>query len=221
MSRTVLDLILYDRLRHLEDKDAFHQLILSAEVPVSVNIKDEFGNPEIINGRADWILGYGKTKANTGSILMVVEAKGLGRAETGLTQMLIYMAAVHEARRGHTNNSVFGMLSDSTEFRFAFLDSNKRFHDSRPLLWKFDQQAIISYIDAMLLDAIQSSPHTIPNKDQNKTLLRYRRYLKTKWAFGEDAEDEVRAEAEDEDEDDIVDVVKVGRDIVLRNVQRD
>ena len=104
-------------------------------MPVSVNIQDEFGNPEIINGRADWILGYGKTKANTGSILMIVEAKGLGRAETGLTQMLIYMAAVHEARRGYTNNSVFGMLSNSIEFKFAFLDSNKKFYVSYPLFW--------------------------------------------------------------------------------------
>jgi hypothetical protein len=220
LSRTVLDLILYDRLRHLEDKDAFHQLILSAEVLVSVNIQDEFGNPEIINGRADWVLGYGKTKANTGSILMIVEAKGLGKAETGLTQMLIYMAAVHEARRGHTNNSVFGMLSDSTEFKFAFLDSNKKFHVSFPLFWIKDQQAIISYIDAILLDAIQSSPYTTPTKIQNKTLFRYPRYLKGRWAFGNDAEDEVKTE-EEICKEDIVDVVKVGKDIVLRNVRHD
>jgi hypothetical protein len=189
-------------------------------VPVSVNTEDQFGNPELIKGRADWVLGYGKTKANTGSILMIVEAKAIGSASIGLAQMLVYMAAVYEARRGHTNNSVFGMLSDSEEFRFAFLDSNKKFHDSRPLIWKYDQQAIISYIDAMLLDAIQSSPHTTPTKIQNKNLLRYPQYLKGKWAFGDNAEAEVEAEA-DIDEDDIVDVVKVGRDIVLRNVRRD
>jgi hypothetical protein len=216
LSRTVLDLILYDRLRHLEDKDAFHQLILSAEVPVSVNIEDEFGNPEIINGRADWVLGYGKTKANTGSILMIVEAKAGGKAETGLPQMLIYMAAVHEARHGHTNNSVFGMLSDSREFTFAFLDSNKKLHVSLTFFWLHHQQAIISYIDAILLDAIQSSPHTTPTKIQNKTLLRYPHYLRGRWAFGNDAEDEKEIF-----EDDIVDVVKVGKDIVLRNVLRD
>ena len=149
---------------------------------------------------------------------MVVEAKRSQNASIGLAQMLVCMAAVQEARLGHTNNTVFGMLSDSKEFKFALLDSNKKFYVSSPLFWYKDQQAIISYIDAMLLDAIQSSP---PTKGQNNTLRRYRKYLESKWAFGKDAEAEVEAEAEDEDEDDIVDVVKIGRDIVFRNVRRD
>jgi hypothetical protein len=219
LSRTVLDLILIDRLQHLEDKDAFHQLILSAKVPVSVNTLDQFGKPELIKGRADWVLGYGKTKAHTGSILIIVESKAYGSASIGVAQMLVYMAAVHEARRGYTNDSVFGMLSDSEEFRFAFLDSNKKFHRSRLFEWYIDQQTIISYIDAMLLDAIQSSPHTTPTKIQNKTLKRYPQYLKGIWAFGDDAEDKV--ETEEEICDDIVDVVNVDREIVLRRVRRD
>jgi hypothetical protein len=164
-------------------------------VPVSVNTEDQFGNPELIKGRADWVLGYGKTKANTGSILIIVEAKAFGSASIGLAQMLVYMAAVHEARREYTNNSVFGMLSDSEEFTFAFLDSNKRFYDSNPLSWRSNQQEIISYIDAMLLDAIQSSPHTTPTKIQNKTLKRYPQYLKGRWAFGDNAEDEIETES--------------------------
>jgi hypothetical protein len=134
--------------------------------------------------------------------------------------MLVYMAAVEEARLGHTNNSVFGMLSDSIEFRFAFLDSNKKFYYSYSLLWAVDQQAIISYTDAMLLDGIQSSPYTILTKGQNNTLLRYRKYLGSKWAFG-DAEDEVRAEETEIGEDDIVDVVMLNRKLVLRGVRHD
>lgn len=107
------------------------------------------------------------------------------------------------------------MLSNGDEFRFAYLDSNKKFHDSHPLLWRVDQQAIISYIDAMLLDAMQSSPHTTPTKIQNKTLLRYRQYVESKWVFADDVEDEVETEAEI-GEDNIVDVVKVNGCIVLR-----
>jgi hypothetical protein len=129
-----------------------------------VNTQDEFGKPELIKGRTDRVLGYGRSKKNTGSILIVVEARAHGNASIGLAQMMVYMAAVHEARLGYTNNSVFGMLSDSSEFRFAFLDSNKKFHYSRHLLWEVDQQAIISYIDTMLLDAIQSSPYTTPTR---------------------------------------------------------
>ena len=192
-------------------------------MPVSVKIKADDGKPELIRGRADWVLGYGKDKMNTGSILVVVEAKPAENVSIRLPQMLVYMAAVQKARLKHTNNTVFGMLSDSKEFKFAFLDSNKKFYVSYPMHWIKDQQAIISHVDAMLLDAIQSSPHTTPTKSQNKTLLRHRRYLETKWAFGKDAEDEVRAEAEDEDEDedDIVDVVMVNREIVVRGVRRD
>jgi hypothetical protein len=63
-----------------------------------MNIQDQFGDPELIRGRADWVLGYGRTKANTGSILMIVEAKAHGSAFIGLAQMMVYMAAVHEAR---------------------------------------------------------------------------------------------------------------------------
>jgi hypothetical protein len=220
LSHTVLDLILIDRLQHLEDKDAFHQLILSAEVPISVNTEDQFGNPELIKGRADWVLGYGKTKANTGSILIIVKAKAYGSASIGLAQMLVYIAAVHEARREYTNNSVFGMLSDSEEFRFAFLDSNKKFYVSLPLFWIHHQKEIISHIDAMLLDAIQSSPHTTLTKIQNKALKRYPQYLKVRWAFSDNAEDEVETE-EEIYEHDFVDVVKVDRKIVLREVRRD
>jgi len=69
----------------------------------------------------------------------------------------------------------------------------------------------------MLLDAIQSSPHITPTKIQNKTLLRYRRYVESEWVFAEDVEDEVETEAEI-GEDDVVDVVKVNGCIVLRGV---
>lgn len=45
--RTVLDLIIIDRLRHLEDRDTFHRLKLCAEVPVSIRMKGTYGNNEI------------------------------------------------------------------------------------------------------------------------------------------------------------------------------
>jgi hypothetical protein len=45
-------------------------------------------------------------------------------------------------------------------------------------------------------------------------LLRYPQYLKGRWAFGEDVEDEVETKAEIDDE--IVDVIKLGGCIILR-----
>jgi len=215
LARTVLDLLLVDRLHHLEDEDTFRQLRLSAEVPVSVPICVN-GKHELVKGRADWALGYGNNKAETGSILVAVEAKPRQQASVGLPQLLVYMAAIQEARRGYTNNVVFGMVSDSREFRFAFLDLDKEFHDSRPLIWRRDKQVVISYIDAMLLDAIQSSPHTTSTKVHNKCLRKYRQYVGGRWAFGQHAEYEAEmAEAEtDEDEDEVEAEVETKEDEV-------
>ena len=42
-SRTILDLILVDRLNNLQDKDAYHQLLLCAEVALSIKAVDGFG----------------------------------------------------------------------------------------------------------------------------------------------------------------------------------
>jgi hypothetical protein len=102
-------------------------------VPISVRTQDIDGKPELIKGRADWVLGYRKDKADTGSILIIAEAKPYSSASIGLPQLLVYMAAVQEVRLGRTKKSVFGMLSDGWEFRFAFLDSNKKFHESNSL----------------------------------------------------------------------------------------
>ena len=92
-----------DRLRHLEDKDAHKRLQVSAEVPMSIRIKDTYGNNEMVKGRADWAIGYGTEKSDTGAILLVVEAKPYESAAVGMPQLLVYMAAVHEARVNRIN----------------------------------------------------------------------------------------------------------------------
>ena len=96
--RTVLDLIIMDRLRQLEDRDVFNRLQVSTEVPVAICVKDIYGNDEMINRRADWALGYGADKSDTGAILLILEAKPYESAPTVMPQLLVCMAAVHKAR---------------------------------------------------------------------------------------------------------------------------
>ena len=156
-----------DRLRYLEDHDSHHRLQVSAEVPVSIRIQNIYGNTEIVKSRADWALGYGADKSDTGSILLVVEAKPYESAPVGMPQLLVYMAAVHEARQDRVNTSVFGMVFDSKEFRFCFLNGQKKFFTTGPFTWVTRQSTIIAYIDMMLMNAIESSPHTIPHKKDN------------------------------------------------------
>ncbi len=130
---------------------------------MSVKYVDERDKPILLKGRADWALDYGTDKRNTGSLIIIVEAKPAGNALVGMPQMLVYMAAVQEARRDRTNKTVFGMLSDSTCYTFACLDNNKRLLISRVLQWPFDRQAILRHIDHILLDAIlqTNSIHTV------------------------------------------------------------
>lgn len=60
--------------------------IPTVNVLIQVKVRDVDGSvsDELIKGRADWVLGYGRNKANTGSILVVVEAKPIRNPSIGL-----------------------------------------------------------------------------------------------------------------------------------------
>lgn len=75
---------------------------------------------------------------------------------------------------------------------------------------------IIAYIDMMLVDAIQSSPNTAPQKSKNRAISKYLNYLGRQWSFGADADD-----AEDKKEMDgkhTVNVVNIDGLVMLRAV---
>ena len=224
--RIVLDLIIMDRLRQLEDRDVHYRLQVSAEVPVAIRVKDIYGNDQMVKGRADWALGYGADRSETGAILLVVEAKPYESAPIGMPQLLVYMAAVHKARENRVNKSVFGMVSDSKEFRFAFLDEKKKLFTTPPFTWIIEQSTIIAYIDMILTNAIESSPHTTPQKTNNRTIYNYPEFLGRQWKFGyesdnggveEEEEEDEEEEEEDDDDDDMVDVVNIGGRVTMRH----
>jgi hypothetical protein len=210
-----LDIILLDRLESLQDQYGHYLLQLDPEVNISVIADGVDNTKEIIQGRMDWALNYETRKS--GSILVVWEAKRVGLAVSGLSQLLVYMTGVLQSRRDRINQTVWGMLSDSGTFQFAFLNDKKKLYTSRLYRWAQDQPIILAYIDAILFDSIQSSPHTTLEKTKNVTLRNYLRYLKTRWQFGDEPEDE---EVDDIDLESIVDVFRDGKDIVLRPVRK-
>jgi hypothetical protein len=159
----------------------------------------------VVQGRVDWALNHNMTKP--GSILIVMEVKKLGGSLTGLPQLLVYMAAVLKYRSDRVNQSVFGMLSDSGTFQFAFLDETRKFYTSATFRWALQKSEILSYVDAILLDAIHSSPATTPMRTRNATIRNYQRYLKGRWNFG----GQLDAVA-DVDSDSIVDIVEEEND---------
>lgn len=58
ISRNIIYLVILDRLNKLQDMESFKKLRLNAEVPLTVNVTDDHGQPLIISGRADWALSW-------------------------------------------------------------------------------------------------------------------------------------------------------------------
>lgn len=94
------------------------------------------------------------------------------------------------AKKDRTNKTVFGIRSDGNYFTFACLDNSKRLLVSRLFQWAYDRQTILRHIDRILLDAIQSSPHTTNVKLKNSKMFEYQRSLPVSWKFGEDSDEE-------------------------------
>ena len=87
------------------------------------------------------------------------------------------------------NSSVFGLLTDSTNFRFVYLDPSRKLFVSKPHEWMEEKTRIVQWIDKILEDSIQASPHTTPCKKFNKTIGAYQTYLKRQYQFGSTAND--------------------------------
>ncbi|EGC46683.1 predicted protein [Histoplasma capsulatum var. duboisii H88] len=173
--RTIMDLVFLDRLRVLKDENATRHLKFVPEVSLSV----ERGGATI-TGRADWCLGYGNARGGFESTLIIMEAKKLGTAQSGLPQLIIYLAAVLDARKDSHNmdSAVFGLLTDSSVFQFVYLDPARKLFTSRLLQWVTDKKRIVQWIDRVLEDSIKASPHTTPVKSSNRTLRAYQTELK-------------------------------------------
>lgn len=161
LPRTILDLLLLDRLRQLEEKDTHRFLQYSIKVALSMYVKDDDGNDEKIKGEAGWVIGYGADKARTGSIFLVLEAESTDLALAGMAQLLLTMTAVQISRR---NRVIYGMLSDGNTFQFAFLDQDKKLCTSKSFEWLWDQSTIVAYIDKILTESLESYPAPSPER---------------------------------------------------------
>lgn len=116
------------------------------------------------------------------------------------------------------------MVSDSKEFKFCFLNEQKKFFVSKSLPWAIDRTLIIDYIDMMLKHAIESSPRTTPHKRNTRSILTYADFMERQWKFGDEADDESGGGGAEEshgeeshvEDHDIVDVVVSGGRVVMR-----
>ena len=82
--RTVIDLVLIDRLKNLVDKESLRKLSVTPEVSLTAQGEDEDGKLIKINGRSDWTILFGDASKKADTVLLAVEAKGEGAAYIGL-----------------------------------------------------------------------------------------------------------------------------------------
>ncbi|KAI9771531.1 MAG: hypothetical protein M1839_002774 [Geoglossum umbratile] len=191
--RSIIDILICGRLEHLEDTGANKHLYVTAEVDIQARARDpkaldpSGSSNVIIRGRADWAIGYAISKTSLSSKFIILEAKREGESSKGIPQLMCYLAGVQDARAAEskTNQQVFGVLTDSREFRFAFLNERRQMFLSVPLLWVSHASRIVAFLDHILRKAIESSPHTTPSKYKNAQLLNYTRHLHSSFKYGD------------------------------------
>ena len=116
-------------------------------------------------------------------IITYREAKRGGVTKVALPQLI---SAIQDCRKrtGKVNHSVFGVMTDSREFIFVFLDESRKLFVSNTLSWLNQDTAIEKWIDKILEDSIKSSPHTSPVKGHQMNCQTYQTELKKWLSFG-------------------------------------
>ncbi|KAK9320868.1 hypothetical protein V1517DRAFT_194951 [Lipomyces orientalis] len=85
---------------------------------------------------------------------------------------------------GYLDTCAFGLVTDSEEYRFAYLDEKRKIFVSETYLWVTKKAKIIQWMDKTLRDSIETSPHTTPVKTANTTIHAYWTHLNREYQFG-------------------------------------
>ncbi|KAJ9203104.1 hypothetical protein DTO164E3_2575 [Paecilomyces variotii] len=131
LSRTLIDIVLFDRMDAHQEELAARKLSIRGEVPLEAVISSE--NEIIVVGNADYALGYDPVipvnSKGFESISVVVEAKR-ETSETqavGIAQAVAYMVGIRRKRMNLRNpkrivHTTYGMVSDGIYWTFLRLD---------------------------------------------------------------------------------------------------
>lgn len=82
------------------------------------------------------------------------------------------------------NRTVFGVLTDSETYLFVLLDSNRKAFVSLHLYSATGFNSVVSFLDRILRDAIDLSPHTTPTKRRNTVMKYYGKHLSNTYTWG-------------------------------------
>ncbi|KAJ5534457.1 hypothetical protein N7527_000711 [Penicillium freii] len=164
--RVVVELLILDRLNHLCDRGALERLQLYPEVDVNLLLGDTY-----VTGRADWLLCHDDPEYGIDSTLIAIEAKRSHEFSSSDSQIAMYLAAIQASRaKSKVHAIAFGIATDSNQFRFWFMNSERRLFSSMVFDWRIHKAKIIAWVDKMLAEAIEASPLTTPTLRRNVSL---------------------------------------------------
>lgn len=136
---------------------------------LEVIVADAYANPILVNGRADWALGY-KTPSDAldGTILVAIEAKRRDRFGAAEAQLLTYLAILRQLRLNarKRNAIVQGCYTDGERYVFVCIDNDglvaiSNVYDIRGVE---QRKVVFNYLVTVLETAVRTSPTTSPVK---------------------------------------------------------
>lgn len=139
------------------------------ELELEVTVADAHANPILVNGRADWALGY-KTRSDAldGTVLVAIEAKRRDRFGAAEAQLLTYLAILRQLRLNarKTNAIVQGCYTDGERYVFVCIDNDglvaiSNVYDIRGVE---QRKVVFNYLVTVLETAVRTSPTTSPVK---------------------------------------------------------
>src|ERR1700722_10330776 len=75
------------------------------------------------------------------------------------------------------------MATDSDQFIFAILQGDRKTYVSKPVDWLEETDLVISFLDRILLNAIEASPHTTPVRTRIKRIKKFEELLSATYTF--------------------------------------
>jgi hypothetical protein len=132
----------------------------------------------IVNGRVDHGIGRivthsrrdqtSQPKRRFQSLLLVVEAKTAFSLERALPQLVVYLGSLHQSRlrRGRSNATVYGVVSDGYSFIFATVTHDGVLKRSKYFEVKGgDMQTVLGCLKYLLETSASMSPNVRPERD--------------------------------------------------------
>ena len=102
----------------------------------------------------------------------------------------MYLAAVQASRAKSKIHAIaFGIATDSNQFRFWFMDSERRLFSSMVFDWRLHKAKIIAWVDKMLAEAIEASPLTTPTLRRNVSLRNWEKDFRRRQLLSSGSDD--------------------------------